>query len=287
MKYNIRDHFIFDEAFMKPLFPGLAVSLILILAAPIAAHSFMKDGCGSGECRECHTLTRDEAAAVLGQMVDKVLSVGEGPIKGLWVVDIEKGGQKVPIYLDYAKRYIVSGQVFEFASRRNLTGERYMTLNRPDVSRIPVDDAILVGSPTARRRVIVFTNPDCPHCARLHREILKVSAARPDVAFYMKIVAGPDPASREKARSLLCSRSVKDLEQAFEGKEIPPAPAVCSPDIVDRTTRLAESLNVRSTPMLLLPDGTMRPGFHDADTLLGLLAEPAAGASGPEKGAVR
>ena len=74
---------------MKKLLVGLAlcVSAVLLLCAQ-GAPAFQKEGCGTADCRSCHTLNREQAAGILGGMVDNVLTVEESPVHGLWVVDI-------------------------------------------------------------------------------------------------------------------------------------------------------------------------------------------------------
>ena len=74
----------------------VAALLFLFLAGIPAAHSFTGEGCSSGACTDCHSLTRDEAVKLLGGNVDNVLSVRSSPVNGLWEVDVEKGGSAGP-----------------------------------------------------------------------------------------------------------------------------------------------------------------------------------------------
>jgi thiol:disulfide interchange protein DsbC len=59
------------------------------------------------------------------------------------------------------------------------------------------------------------------------------------------------------------------LEDSFADKEVPD-PA-CETDAVDRTLALAEELGIRSTPTLVLPDGSILSGFKPSEKLLDLL----------------
>jgi len=90
----------------------------------------------------------------------KVLEVRFAPIKGLWEVTIEKNGQKGIAYIDFSKKNIVSGSIFNIETKSNLTQERLIEINRVDVSQIPLDDAIVLGDKGAKYRVIVFDDPD-------------------------------------------------------------------------------------------------------------------------------
>lgn len=259
---------------------ALPVAALLLAAAPGDAGAFMKDGCGGGECRDCHSLTREEAASLLGNLVDNVLAVEQSPVQGLWVIDVAKDGKVWPVYMDYSKDFVIAGQVVRLSTRENYSGERFQKLNKIDVSQIPLDDAIVVGRAQARHRIVVFDNPDCAHCVRLHEEIKKVVAKDPDVAFFIKILPGSNPRTVEKAKAIVCSRSAKVLEDAFAGKALPPAPKACRTEVLAETARLADRLGVRGTPALVMPDGLVASGYRTEEAIRSLLKESLAALAG-------
>ena len=53
----------------------IAAVILLFLLVPSPSRAFMKEGCGGGECIECHSMTRDEASKLLEGAVDNVLNV--------------------------------------------------------------------------------------------------------------------------------------------------------------------------------------------------------------------
>lgn len=114
------------------------------------------------DCSKCHTLSKDEAATLLkdiGQGV-KVLEVLMSPIKGMWEVDVETGGKKGLVYVDFSKKYLISGSIISIKDRTNLTQERFTEVSRVDVSQIPLDDALVMGEKDAKYKVVVFDDPD-------------------------------------------------------------------------------------------------------------------------------
>ncbi len=226
-------------------------------------------GCSADECGACHTLTREEARTLLKDLVHEVLRVEPSPVPGLWVADIEdRRGRRGPIYIDFSKRFVISGTVLELATRRDLARERAVELNRIDPSIIPLDDAVVMGDPKAPYRIVVFTDPDCPYCRRLHGEIQEVLRKRPDVAFYIKMFPLKKK-TREKARAVICSKSRELLDAVMAGRPVPPAD--CATDQVDRNLRLGRRIGVRSTPTLVFPDGRVIPGAKPADEIIRLL----------------
>jgi thiol:disulfide interchange protein DsbC len=255
---------------MKPFLSACAlVALLLHLPSPAAA--FQKEAGAAKGCAECHKLTKEEAGKLLGKMVDNVVGVVQGPFPGVWEVDVARNGKKYPIYLDYSLKYLFNGQFIRLGDMANLTGERYADLNRVDVASIPLKDAIRVGSPSAKKTVIVLSDPTCPYCVKLHGEIRKAVAKDADVAFLVM----PYPRNRNdkstyrKCLAVVCSKSEKLLDDAFAGKELPEA--ACKTDAVDETIRLAERLKIEGTPTMILPDGRMISGYMEAEALLALL----------------
>ena len=246
------------------------VAAIVILAPWRMAHAFEKGGCGGGACTDCHSLTKEEAAKVLQGMVDKIISVEMSPVGGLWTVGIEKDGNKWPVYVDFSKKFLVNGQVIRLATRENVTDTQASGLSRVDVSTIPLDNAIVIGDPKARTRIIVFSDPDCHFCGMLHAESKKVVANNPDVAFFVKLYSRANSAgTARKALSVVCAGSEKLLEDAYAGKPLPDPG--CKTTVVDDTFRLAEKLGIRGTPTMVLPDGRVSRGYKDANAIAALL----------------
>lgn len=248
-------------------FLRLATIAYLLLAVTGSALAFTADGCGAGSCASCHSLDQKEASKILGELVDKVNKVEFAEIPGMWLVEVEKGPNKVPVYIDFSKKYVFSGSVIRLADRGDLTQERHARMNRIDMARIPVDDALLLGSKSAKFKVVVFTDPECPFCKQLHEELKKVVQLDPSIAFLIKLYPlQMHPNAYGKAKSIVCARSLTLLEASFAGKPLPPP--TCATEVVDQTLALAPTLGIQSTPTLVLPNGLVLPGYKPADELL-------------------
>ncbi len=256
---------------MKPFLSAcaLAAFLALLLSAPAAA--FQKEAGITKDCAECHMLTKEEAGRVLGKIVDNVVAVAPGPFQGVWEVDVARNGKIYPLYIDYSLKYFFNGQFLRLSDMTNLTGLRFQDLNRVDVASILVRDAIRIGSTTAKKTVIVLSDPTCPYCVKLHGEIKKAAEKDPDVAFLvMPYPRNPnDKATYRKCQAVVCSKSGKVLDDAYAGKAVP-EPA-CKTDAVNETIRLAERLKIEGTPTMILPDGRLISGYMGAEALLALL----------------
>ena len=256
---------------MKPFLSACALAAFLALFLSAPATAFQKEPATVKDCSECHKLTKEEAGKVLGKVVDNVVGVVQGPFPGIWEVDVARDGRIYPLYLDYSLKYLINGQFIRLSDMANLTGQRHTDLNRVDVASIPVQDAIRIGNPSAKKKVIVLTDPTCPYCVKLHGEIKKAAAKDADVAFLVMPYPrnSKDKATYAKCLAVVCSKSEKVLDDAFSGKEVPAA--ACKSDAVDETIRLANRLQVQGTPSMILPDGRLISGYMEAEALLSLL----------------
>lgn len=98
----------------------------------------------------------------------------------------------------------------------------------------------------------------------------KVIEKEEDIAFFIKLYPlKMHPQAYEKAKYIVCEKSIKALEDALEGKPLPKAK--CKSTEVDDNVRLADELGITGTPAIVLPDGLLISGFRDADTLIKLI----------------
>lgn len=114
------------------------------------------------DCTQCHKITNAEAENALKEIAPevKVLEIRPIPLKGLWEIAAEGKGQKLLLYMDFSKKYLISGTLIDLKTKANLSQERFNEINKTDVSQIPLDDALIMGEKDAKYRVIVFDDPD-------------------------------------------------------------------------------------------------------------------------------
>jgi hypothetical protein len=89
---------------------------------------------------------------------------------------------------------------------------------------------------------------------------------REDIAFYIKLLPLKiHPAAYKKSKAIVCERSLRLLEKAFDGRAVP-APT-CETTEVDDTIEMAERMGITGTPTIVLPDGGIISGFRDSNEL--------------------
>ncbi len=98
----------------------------------------------------------------------------------------------------------------------------------------------------------------------------KIVTERKDIAFFIKM--NPLPMHKEaydKAKAIVCEKSMALLEDAFAKKQLP-KPA-CKTTAVDDNISLAKKIGVSGAPAIILPDGRLVSGYRDANALKALI----------------
>lgn len=228
-------------------------------------------------CKKCHSLTEEEAKKVIKKLISggtkkdyhiQDMQINQAPIKGFWEVFFRSQGERGIVYIDYSKKFLFAGNLIDPFNKISLTQKRIEELTKIDVSSIPLDDAVVAGNKDAPNKVIVFSDPDCPYCKELHKEIKKVLEKDPSIAFHIKMfpLVSIHKEAYDKSVTIVCEKSLQYLEDCYEGKEIPKK--ICDTKAVDENMKLAKQLGIQGVPALVLSDGTLLSGFVKADHII-------------------
>jgi thiol:disulfide interchange protein DsbC len=251
---------------------ALAASLV------IASSSFAmaKEGCG-GECASCHKLTQQDAADLLRKIGGTVKSVKQSPARGLFELLVEKDGRQGVIFMDYGRKHLIQGAVFDLATLQPVAAHA-QDLPQPkqvtslDVKTIPLANAVTIGNPKGNKHIYVFTDPDCPYCRKAHSELKKLAKIAPDVAIHIMLYPlAMHPAAYGKSRAILEGKSRDILDKAFEGKEVPSPVQESSKKAIDEIIAFANANGISGTPTVVMPDGRIEVGIRDAESLKKML----------------
>lgn len=137
---------------------------------------------------------------------------------------------------------------------------------------IPLDNALVMGNRNAQFKVIVFTDPDCPFCAKLHQEMKTVLQQRNDIVFFLKLY--PLAFHKEaygKSKTIVCENSLKLLEANFNKELIPKTD--CESREIDDNIKLAKTLGINSVPTMIFANGDKVSGAKSSYVIIKLVEE--------------
>lgn len=167
------------------------------------------------------------------------------------------------VYSDARGDFIVMGPIVNTATHENLTQERLSDIGRIDFKALPFKEAIKVVKGNGTRQFAVFSDPDCPYCQALEKNLVALN----DYTMYVFLfpIAQLHPQAPAKAHSLWCA---PDRTQAWSQwmleKKLPPTKATCAGDPIDSLQQLADQLHVNSTPTLFFTSGRRVAGAISA-----------------------
>lgn len=169
------------------------------------------------------------------------------------------------VYTDAKAKYLVVGAMYDVDSKVNLTEERQRKLNRVDVAQLPLDMAIKKVKGTGERTLYVFSDADCPFCAKLEQELKSVDNVTIYTFLYPIDSLHPDAA--RKSRIIWCADDrAKAWDTYYETGALPNNKGDCE-NPVAKLAAVGAKYKVNATPTLVFADGTIVPGALPAQRL--------------------
>jgi len=162
------------------------------------------------------------------------------------------------VYTDPTAAYIFVGSMYDTATKQNLTDARSRKLNRVAVDKLPYELAFKRVKGDGSRKLVIFSDADCPFCHRLETEIKGLD----NVTIYTFLfpIDQLHPNAAQKSKQIWCSSDkAKAWDAFFASGKLPDNKGDCG-DPVARTQALGRSLKINATPTLVFADGTMIPG---------------------------
>ena len=189
--------------------------------------------------------------------IGKLEHIVKTPYAGLYEIVVDDQ----LLYTDAEGKYIFEGNIIDVKSRRDLSGERRRVLFAIDFDTLPLELAVKKVKGNGKRRLAIFTDPNCSFCKRLEKELTGVSNVT--LYFFMYPIF---PGSDEIVRNVLCSKDPIKAWDDWMLSNITPAKAVCETQ-TDKVMALGKKLHVNGTPNLIFGSGIQAPGFLPTEEL--------------------
>jgi len=187
------------------------------------------------------------------------------PIPGLYEMVF---GTRIA-YVSADGRYMLTGDLIDLDSRRNLTTTRRGVLVLKSIDAMGEANMIILGPAKPKRTLTVFTDVDCPYCARLHQEVPKLTQAGVKVRYLLYPRAGKESETYRRSVAVWCAADrAKAFGIATNGGKLE-MKSCTNP--VEESVRLGKEVDVEGTPTIVLDDGRILPGYAPAADLLAAL----------------
>ncbi|MGE5169666.1 MAG: DsbC family protein [Rudaea sp.] len=184
----------------------------------------------------------------------QIRNVAKSPYFGLYEVMLDD----TLVYTDPKVAYIFVGSMYDTATKQNLTEARSRKLNRVAMDKLPYELAFKRVKGDGSRKLVIFSDADCPFCHRLEKEIKGLD----NVTIYTFLfpIDQLHPDAARKSKQIWCAPDkVKAWDEYFASGKLPDNKGDCG-DPVAKTQALGQSLRINATPTLVFADGTLIPG---------------------------
>ncbi len=189
------------------------------------------------------------------------VAIAETPVPGLMEVRI---GSDI-IYMSDDGRYLFQGRVVDLETQRDLTDAAMAGVRREQLNGLDPVDFVTFGNDEADHELLVFTDPDCGFCRRMHEKIDEYQAAGIRIHYLAFPRAGEGSQTYNKMVSVWCADDRQGAMDVAKAGATPRA-ATCANPVMDQY-RLGQSLGVTGTPSLMTFDGDIIPGYVPPDQL--------------------
>tara|TARA_R110000764_G_scaffold225678_1_gene315247 strand:- start:78 stop:785 length:708 start_codon:yes stop_codon:yes gene_type:complete len=187
-------------------------------------------------------------------------SVNFHQASGLYVVEMSDGPT---LHVTSDGRYFVAGDLYKINGERLENETEKAKLAK--VEALPESQMIIYKAKDEKAHITVFTDVDCGYCRMLHNDVPALNEIGITVRYVAFPRAGVGSGAYNKMVSIWCSDDPKSwLTKVKLGEEIPENK--CANPIADQFN-LGRMVGVRGTPSIILPNGTLLPGYLPVDKL--------------------
>lgn len=184
----------------------------------------------------------------------KIDSLKKIPSLGLYEVVV---GDEL-FYSDDKANYFFFGHVVDTKTRTSMTNERIQEIKaarRVPLDSLPLQSAIKVVKGDGKRQVAIFTDPNCPYCKQLEKELVNVTNVTIYTLLY-PVLNG----SMELSKKIWCSDNQIKAWDDFMLKGIAPAGKDCDTPL-ETLVQSGRENKVSGTPTLIFADGSIVGGM--------------------------
>jgi thiol:disulfide interchange protein DsbC len=214
---------------------------------------------GFGARAHSSDLPADPRAALLKLLPagTKLDDLRASPIPGVY--EFSQGADVS--YLTADGKYFLDGNVYDMATRENLTEDRRTKARIAMISSVPESQMLIFSPKNPQYTITVFTDVDCQYCRKLHSQMAELNKLGVRVRYMFYPRSGPNTDSWRKAEAVWCSADRNEaLTRAKAGGQLDTSKS-CGPTPVAREYALGQSIGVRGTPAIVTEGGDYINGY--------------------------
>ena len=195
----------------------------------------------------------------------------ETPLAGMYEVRFSS----TIVYLSADGRYMLRGDLMDLEAQRNFTEEARRIARADAIGALGESSMIVFAPDTVKHTVTVFTDVDCPYCARMHQQMADYNGLGIEVRYAAFPRAGVSSPTYDKMVSVWCAA---DQRTAMTDAKMGTSIEMLSCDNpVREHYETGQGIGVTGTPAIVLESGEIVPGYVPPQELARRLDERGSG----------
>lgn len=201
--------------------------------------------------------------------------VKASPLEGYYEFSI---GNRQTIYVSEDGAHFFSGELYFSESERFVNAtEMARSKERTELLAAVPDSEMIIFSPEGETKAVmnVFTDVTCGYCRKLHEQMSEMNALGIEVRYlaYPRTGIRRDGAlttSYSETSKAWCSDDRLDAMTNLKSGQQLDVP-VCEENPLEKHFLLGQKFGVSGTPAIVMPDGTLLPGYRSPEAYAALL----------------
>lgn len=197
-------------------------------------------------------------------------SIETSEVAGMYRVQLQNGPV---VYATESGDFFILGDLYAIGTGGlvNLAEQRRSQARLEAVEAVAMKDQIVFPAEgEARSHITVFTDVSCFYCQKLHKEVPELNRRGVEVRYLAYPRQGVGSAGFRQLATAWCADDRQETLTRLKNRESLDE-NVCAGNPIASQFELGQAVGVRGTPAIVMPDGTMVPGYRSADDLVATL----------------
>ena len=179
------------------------------------------------------------------------------------------------MYISTDGKYVIQGAVTDLELMTNISTNRINSIKLNILESINDSDKIVFKAKEEKYVINVFTDVDCPYCAKLHANMRQMN----DLGITVKYLASPleqlHPNAQSAMEKIWCAEDRELAMHNYKSKRyLPDSPDCINP--VSEQLAISKQLGVNGTPSIFFENGTNLPGYLPPNDILNRILQTVA-----------
>ncbi|MBC8221946.1 MAG: DsbC family protein [Gammaproteobacteria bacterium] len=196
----------------------------------------------------------------------KTENISSSELEGFYEVVLTTPQIEV-LYISLDGRYVIQGAVTDIELMANLSTKRINSEKIKILNSIDENNKIVFKAENEQYILHVFTDVDCPYCAKLHANMQAMNSLGITVKYLASPIEQLHPNAQSAMEKIWCAEDKAIAMHNYKtNRYLPDSPDCINP--VEDQLAISKQLGVNGTPSIFLENGSNIPGYQEPNQLL-------------------